>query len=190
MESTRQLAAIMFTDIVGYTSIMGSNETRAMELVRKNREVQKPLVEKYGGTWLKELGDGAMSSFPTADSENTMCYGKKIYFFNSRTSLSAALSWFEAEHICNTNGRDLLTLQSASELDTILAMSDTLVLQNKRAGILFNGILFIRGSNSTKVSRGDLNIKMIYMAFCSPNIDHCIQTFMFDLTVFKRTVSL
>jgi TolB-like protein/class 3 adenylate cyclase/lipoprotein NlpI len=64
--SARKLAAIMFTDIVGYTALMGSNEREAMDLVRKNREVQKPLVEKYGGTWLKEMGDGVMSSFPTA----------------------------------------------------------------------------------------------------------------------------
>ncbi len=68
MTSTRQLAAIMFTDIVGYTSLMGKDEKMAMNLVRKNRDVQKPLVEKHGGTWLKEMGDGAMSSFPTASS--------------------------------------------------------------------------------------------------------------------------
>lgn len=68
MTSTRQLAAIMFTDIVGYTLLMGKDEKMAMNLVRKNRDVQKPLVEKHGGTWLKEMGDGAMSSFPTASS--------------------------------------------------------------------------------------------------------------------------
>ena len=68
MPSNRQLAAIMFTDIVGYTALMGRNESKAMELVRKNREVQRPLVDKYGGTWLKEMGDGALSSFPTASN--------------------------------------------------------------------------------------------------------------------------
>jgi class 3 adenylate cyclase/TolB-like protein/Tfp pilus assembly protein PilF len=62
----RQLAAIMFTDIVGYTSLMGDNEARAMELVRKNKTIQKTLVEKHNGSWLKEMGDGTMSSFPTA----------------------------------------------------------------------------------------------------------------------------
>jgi class 3 adenylate cyclase/TolB-like protein len=62
----RHLAAIMFTDIVGYTSLMGDNESRAMELVRKNKTIQKTLVEKHNGSWLKEMGDGTMSSFPTA----------------------------------------------------------------------------------------------------------------------------
>jgi TolB-like protein/class 3 adenylate cyclase/Tfp pilus assembly protein PilF len=66
MSSTRQLAAIMFTDIVGYTALMGKDEPKAMELVRKNREVQKPLIEKYNGSLLKEMGDGNLASFPTA----------------------------------------------------------------------------------------------------------------------------
>ncbi len=62
----RHLAAIMFTDIVGYTSLMGDNEARAMDLVRKNKTIQKTLVEKHGGAWLKEMGDGTMASFPAA----------------------------------------------------------------------------------------------------------------------------
>jgi TolB-like protein/class 3 adenylate cyclase len=66
MTSTRQLAAIMFTDIVGYTALMGKDEPKAMGLVRKNREVQKPLIEKYNGSLLKEMGDGNLASFPTA----------------------------------------------------------------------------------------------------------------------------
>src|SRR6185295_2973908 len=65
MIQSRQLAAIMFTDIVGYTALMGNNEQRAFELLRKNREIQKPIVEEFGGQWIKELGDGVMASFPT-----------------------------------------------------------------------------------------------------------------------------
>jgi class 3 adenylate cyclase len=64
MQQTRQLAAIMFTDIVGYTALMGNDEQKAFELLRKNREIQKPVIEEYGGTWVKELGDGVLASFP------------------------------------------------------------------------------------------------------------------------------
>src|ERR1700741_2299044 len=64
MIQTRQLAAIMFTDIVGYTALMGKNEQRAFELLRINREIQKPIIEEFGGQWIKELGDGVMASFP------------------------------------------------------------------------------------------------------------------------------
>ncbi len=47
MPQSRQLAAIMFTDIVGYTALMGEDEERAFELLKKNRELQKPLIEQY-----------------------------------------------------------------------------------------------------------------------------------------------
>src|SRR5215467_3356580 len=68
MPQTRQLAAIMFTDIVGYTTLMGHDEQKAFELLRKNREIQKPIIEEFGGRWIKELGDGVLASFPTVSN--------------------------------------------------------------------------------------------------------------------------
>jgi adenylate cyclase len=65
MAQTRQLAAIMFTDIVGYTALMGEDEKRAFEMLRKNRQLQKPLIEQFNGKWIKELGDGILASFQT-----------------------------------------------------------------------------------------------------------------------------
>ena len=63
---TRQLAAIMFTDIVGYTALMGKDNTKALALVHQSKTIQKPLVEKNNGKWLKEMGDGALTKFNTA----------------------------------------------------------------------------------------------------------------------------
>jgi class 3 adenylate cyclase len=72
MLQTRQLAAIMFTDIVGYTALMGEDEQKAFELLRKNRQLQKPLIEQNNGRWIKELGDGVLASFNTvSDAVNT-----------------------------------------------------------------------------------------------------------------------
>lgn len=45
---------------------MGKDTSKALKLVKKSKEVQKPLVEKHQGTWLKEMGDGAMAKFNTA----------------------------------------------------------------------------------------------------------------------------
>jgi class 3 adenylate cyclase len=56
----------MFTDIVGYTALMGKDEQKAFELLNKNRQIQKPIIEQYNGRWIKELGDGVMASFNTA----------------------------------------------------------------------------------------------------------------------------
>ncbi|HEY6436130.1 MAG TPA: adenylate/guanylate cyclase domain-containing protein, partial [Ignavibacteriaceae bacterium] len=63
--SVRQLAAIMFTDIVGYTALMGNDEQKAFTILNKNRALQKPIIEQYHGRWIKELGDGVMTSFST-----------------------------------------------------------------------------------------------------------------------------
>lgn len=57
------LSAIMFTDIMGYTAMMGQDEGRAMSILDRNQKLIRPLVEKYNGQWLKELGDGNLSSF-------------------------------------------------------------------------------------------------------------------------------
>ena len=35
MSQSRQLAAIMFTDIVGYTALMGEDEQKAFELLKE-----------------------------------------------------------------------------------------------------------------------------------------------------------
>jgi len=66
MPQSRQLAAIMFTDLVGYTSLMGADEERAFDLLQKNRELQRPLLEKHNGRFIKEIGDGILASFSSA----------------------------------------------------------------------------------------------------------------------------
>jgi adenylate cyclase len=66
MPQSRQLAAIMFTDIVGYTAMMGEDEQKAVEILRKNRDLQQSLIKQFNGTWIKELGDGVLASFNTA----------------------------------------------------------------------------------------------------------------------------
>ena len=71
MPSARQLAAIMFTDIVGYTALMGNNEQKAFTILNKNRALQKPIIEQYNGRWIKELGDGVMASFNTVSDAVT-----------------------------------------------------------------------------------------------------------------------
>ena len=71
-DSTRRLAAIMFTDIVGYTSIMGEDEDKAILTLEKNRSIHNQLIEQYQGRLLKEIGDGMLASFNTI-SEACYC---------------------------------------------------------------------------------------------------------------------
>jgi len=65
LSQSRQLAAIMFTDIVGYTALMEKDEQKAFEILKKNREIHQPIIDIYKGKLIKELGDGILASFPT-----------------------------------------------------------------------------------------------------------------------------
>ena len=56
----------MFTDIVGYTALMRSDEKKALDLLDRNRTIHESYIKKYNGTLIKELGDGTMISFPLA----------------------------------------------------------------------------------------------------------------------------
>lgn len=64
--NSRQLACIMFTDIVGYTALMGEDENLALSVLDKNRKIQRPVIEAYGGRCIKELGDGLLATFFSA----------------------------------------------------------------------------------------------------------------------------
>ena len=61
----RKLRAIVFTDIVGYTTLSAKDEEGAYKLVKKQRNILKPIVEQFEGEWLKEGGDGLLLSFPS-----------------------------------------------------------------------------------------------------------------------------
>lgn len=62
----RQLVAIMFTDIVGYTSLMQKDEQKAIEYRERHREVFDGTTKKYKGRILQYYGDGTLSTFPSA----------------------------------------------------------------------------------------------------------------------------
>ena len=61
-----RLAAIMFTDIAGYTALMGSDERRAFEVLSNSRDIHSHFLKKYSGTLIKEMGDGMLISFDLA----------------------------------------------------------------------------------------------------------------------------
>ena len=61
-----KLAAIVFTDIVGYTKRMEENEKRTMQLLQQQREIIFPIVKAHGGEVVKEIGDGLLIMFHSA----------------------------------------------------------------------------------------------------------------------------
>jgi TolB-like protein/class 3 adenylate cyclase len=63
----RKLAAIIAADVVGYSRLMGRDESGTLARLRKNRsEHLDPVVTKYGGRLVKLTGDGALIEFASA----------------------------------------------------------------------------------------------------------------------------
>ncbi len=63
---TRGLAAIMFTDIAGYTALMHENETAAAAVRQQHREVFEKDHQRFNGEVLQYYGDGTLSVFRSA----------------------------------------------------------------------------------------------------------------------------
>lgn len=62
----RSLAAIMFTDVVGFSAIMHKDESAALNLLDNHNKIVQPIVIKYNGTILKPQADGYLMKFSSA----------------------------------------------------------------------------------------------------------------------------
>ncbi|MCH7733562.1 MAG: adenylate/guanylate cyclase domain-containing protein [Candidatus Marinimicrobia bacterium] len=62
-ESTRKLAAIMFTDIVGYSHLMSADEKKALELLDKHDQILHQAIINSEGKVLKKMGDAIFAEF-------------------------------------------------------------------------------------------------------------------------------
>jgi len=65
-EGERRLAAIMFTDLVGYSSMTSTDEGRALKQLEDHRSLLQPIFGNYHGTVVKTIGDGFLVEFASA----------------------------------------------------------------------------------------------------------------------------
>ena len=66
MTTTRRLAAILAADVVGYSKLMGEDETGTVEAVKRARdEVLEPKIAEHEGRLFKAMGDGFLAEFPS-----------------------------------------------------------------------------------------------------------------------------
>jgi adenylate cyclase len=85
IELNRKSSSVYFSDIVGYTRLMGKDENAAFQLMTENLELHKELISLYRGKLIKELGDGILAVFDTCED-----------------AVAAAL---EIQRQCHANGR-------------------------------------------------------------------------------------
>jgi adenylate cyclase len=62
----RHLAAILFTDVVGYTALMAAEEARGLRVRERHRTLVQPLVEEHRGEPIEMRGDECLAVFPSA----------------------------------------------------------------------------------------------------------------------------
>ncbi len=63
----RRLAAILSTDVVGYTRLMEADEAGTLEAIKALRsDLIDPLIAEHRGRIVKLIGDGALVEFASA----------------------------------------------------------------------------------------------------------------------------
>jgi ATP/maltotriose-dependent transcriptional regulator MalT/class 3 adenylate cyclase len=62
-KNARHLAVIMFTDIVGYTSLMQKDENKAIKIRKRHRDILEKSIQTHNGQLVQYYGDGTLSTF-------------------------------------------------------------------------------------------------------------------------------
>lgn len=83
-EPKRTCAAIMFSDIVGYTALMGENQELAFQLVKKNSKFHQEVIKTHRGKLIKELGDGVLCYFPKPEDAVAAAFELQQFYFKSK----------------------------------------------------------------------------------------------------------
>lgn len=69
MQTRRRLAAIMFTDMVGYSALAQTDEAHALAVLDRHNRLLRPILKKFRGREVKTVGDAFLVEFAsTLDS--------------------------------------------------------------------------------------------------------------------------
>jgi len=105
----RRLAAIMFTDMVGYSALAQENESLSIELLEVHRQLLRPIFAKHNGKEIETIGDAFFVEFGSAlgavncaiEIQKTMFERNKKVDFKRRIELRIGLHVGDVIHIDN-----------------------------------------------------------------------------------------
>ncbi|HTE33043.1 MAG TPA: adenylate/guanylate cyclase domain-containing protein, partial [Chryseolinea sp.] len=125
MPQQRQLAAIMFADIVGYTAVMQEHELQALTLIKHFNSSLETIVPSHNGKVLNNYGDGSLCIFQSA-TEAINCSIELQKNFNAdqqvpvRIGLHVGEIIFEAGKVFGDGVNLASRIQSLGQANTIL----------------------------------------------------------------------
>lgn len=163
MPQARHLAAIMFTDIVGYTTMMQANEQKAVAVIKHYNSTLEKLVNQFNGQVLNYYGDGSLCIFQSAtDAANCSLAVQKELKNEPAVPLRIGLHigevFFENEKALGDGVNVASRVQSLGQENTILGSGE------------FNDKIKNNSSFST-ISLGQFNFK---------NVDKPLEVFAFS----------
>jgi adenylate cyclase len=129
MQQHRQLAAILFTDIVGSTAIMHKDEQMATSIHKRYMSVLKRSVADHGGEILNDYGDGSLCTFSSvtqaircaSDMQHEFQIGLKVPL---RVGLHMGEVFFEDGKVLGDSVNIASRIQSLGIVNSVLFSSE------------------------------------------------------------------
>ncbi|HLF15676.1 MAG TPA: tetratricopeptide repeat protein [Bacteroidota bacterium] len=84
----RRLAAIMFTDIVGYSAVTQRDESLALRLLNEQKKILRPLIPCFDGRVIETIGDAFFVEFPSA-LQAALCAAEIQKTLHGRNAMAA-----------------------------------------------------------------------------------------------------
>ena len=155
----RKHVTIMFTDIAGYTALMGSDEDRAFEVLRKNRNIHNRYSLQFNGKIIKEIGDGMLLSFELP-SDAVRC-AMKIQEASKNDQIPLKIGIHDGEVIFE--GKDVF--------------GDGVNVSSRIQALATEGSIYVSGSVCRNVkNKADINTKFIEEKSLK-NVDELIKVY-------------
>ncbi len=115
----RKKFAVMFTDIVGFSSRMERDETDAMSILLKTKDILSEQLNKYVGSLVKVMGDGTLSVFSSPVSAVRCARSVQDILRRADFQLRIGIHWGDVLLLGNDIFGD--TVNIASRLEEIAA---------------------------------------------------------------------